>query len=94
MKKVVAYIHTNRIHWIVEELQNIGIDDISIYQRFKPLSQISRIEFLCANESEETVRTIIRTIGNEGNPTDHMLEIFDPAETQQKQIEGDYNERN
>ncbi len=77
MKKVVAYINTYRVHWIVDELQKTGIDDISIYQRFKPLSQISRIEFYCDISNLETVRTIIHNIGNNGNPSDHMIEIFD-----------------
>lgn len=80
MKKVVAYINTYRVHWIVDELQKIGIDDISIYQRFKPLSQISRIEFLCKNEDTDIVHSIIQNIGNNGNPSDHFIEIFDHSD--------------
>ncbi len=38
MKIVVAYINTVRVHWVVDELRKIGIDDISIHQRFKPMS--------------------------------------------------------
>jgi hypothetical protein len=86
MKKVVAYINTVLVHWVVDELQNIGIDDISIHQRFKPLSEISRLEFLCADENAESVRSIIHKIGNNGSLSDHLIEIFDPPNTKHQKV--------
>lgn len=77
MKKVVAYINTLRVHWVVDELLMVGIDDISVYQHFKPLSQISRLELKCDSDKVEAVNGIIRTVGTNGNVSDQLVEIYD-----------------
>lgn len=75
MKKVTAYINTVRVHWLVEELQKIGIDEIMVTEYFKPISQISRLELRCGNNWVEQVRDIVHRIGTTGNPCDHYFEV-------------------
>lgn len=47
MKKITAYVNTTRVHWLVEELQSLGVEEIEVIECFKPLSQISRFELSC-----------------------------------------------
>jgi nitrogen regulatory protein PII len=75
MKKVTAYINTVRVHWLVEELQKIGIDEIMVTEYFKPISQISRLELRCGNNWVEQVRDIVHRIGTTGNPGDHYFDV-------------------
>jgi len=75
MKKVTAYVNTVRIHWLVEELQKIGIDEIMVTEYFKPTSQISRLELKCGNNWVEQVKDIVHKIGTTGNAPDHYFEV-------------------
>ncbi len=47
MKRITAYVNTTRIHWLVEELQTKGINEIMVSEFFRPTSQISKFEFFC-----------------------------------------------
>lgn len=49
-KKITAYVNTYRIHWLIEELQNKGVNGIMVTEFFRPNSQISKDEFLCNDE--------------------------------------------
>ncbi len=75
MKKVTAYINTVRVHWLVEELQKIGIDELMVTEYFKPISQISRLELRCGNNWVEQVRDIVHRIGTSCNACDHYFEV-------------------
>ncbi len=77
MKKVIAYVNTLRVHWLVHELQKIGIDEIMVVEYFKPTSQISRLELRCGNNWVDKVRDIIHDIGTTGNACDHYFEVQD-----------------
>ncbi len=74
MKKITAYINTTRVHWLVEELQAMGIDDIMVTEYFKPLSQVSRLELLCQDTEVVKVKGIIHRVGTMGGPPpDHDI---------------------
>ncbi len=74
MKKITAYVHTTRVHWLVEELQAMGIGEIMVTEYFKPLSQISRLELLCQDNEVVTVKRIIHRVGTTGGPPpDHDI---------------------
>lgn len=77
MKRVVAYVNTLRVHWLVEELQKIGISEIMVMEYFAPLSQISRFEFLCEEAMVESMQSIVHRIGTAGNPPDHFVDVTD-----------------
>ncbi len=81
-KKIIAYVNTVRVHWLVEELQAIGIKEIMVTEFFKPQSQISRLELVCAADAVEDVRRVIHQIGTNGGWPDHYIEIkdYDPTE--------------
>lgn len=80
MKKITAYINTVRIHWLVEELESIGIMEIMVTEYFSPSSKISRMEFLSQDEDVEKARWIIHRVGTTGSAGDHSLfiEEYDP----------------
>jgi len=75
--KIVAYVNTRRVHWLVESLQMIGVNDIVVTEYFKPMSQISRFELLCDGGDTERIKEIIHRIGTTGYPGDHFLDISD-----------------
>ena len=77
MKKVIAYVNTVRVHWLVDELQKIGIDEIMVTEYFKPTSQISRLELRCGNLWVEKVRKIVHDVGTTGEAGDHYFEVKD-----------------
>ncbi|GBD87287.1 hypothetical protein BMS3Abin03_01215 [bacterium BMS3Abin03] len=77
MKKVTAYVNTIRVHWLVHELQKIGIDEIMVTEYFKPKSQISRLELKCGNIWVDQVRKIIHDVGTTGIACDHYFEVTD-----------------
>jgi nitrogen regulatory protein PII len=81
MKKITAYINTVRVHWLVEELEAMGIKEIMVTEYFSPSSKISRMELLAQDEDLSQVRDIIHRIGTTGEPGDHSLfiEEFDPT---------------
>ncbi len=81
MKKVIAYVNTVRVHWLVHELQKIGIDEIMVTEYFKPTSQISRLELRCGNNWVEQVSDIVHKIGTTGNAPDHYLEVKELDDT-------------
>ena len=77
MKKIIAYVNTLRVHWLVEELEKIGIAEIMVTEYFSPRSQISRFEFRCDGEAVEQAREIVHRIGTSGFPADHFFEVYD-----------------
>ena len=83
MKKITAYVNTVRVHWLVEELQAIGVAEIMVTEFFVPRSQISRLELVCADDAVEDVRRVIHKIGTNGGCPDHYIEVKDygPTET-------------
>ncbi len=81
MKKITAYINTMRVHWLVEELEAIGIIEIMVTEYFSPSSKISRMELLVQDSGVERVREIIHRVGTTGEEADHSLfiEEYDPT---------------
>jgi len=80
MKKITAYVNTTRVHWLVEELQTLGVQEIEVTEYFKPLSQISRFELSCNDNLVESIRSIVHKIGTCGQAADnaffvHSLEM-------------------
>lgn len=73
-KKVSAYVNTTRIHWLVEELQNVGIVEIMVTEYFRPLSQISKVEFYCDEHLINDISKIIHRVGSRGS-CDHLIDI-------------------
>jgi len=80
MKKIIAYINTVRVHWLVEELEAIGINEIMVTEYFSPSSKISRMELFAEDNLVAQVRNIIHRIGTTGEPGDHsfFIEEYDP----------------
>ena len=76
MKKITAYVNTTRVHWLVEELQTLGVQEIEVTEYFKPLSQISRFEFSCQDNLVETMRTVVHKIGTCGQSADHAFFVY------------------
>lgn len=74
IKKISAYVNTTRIHWLVEELQRLGIFEIMVTEYFRPLSQISKIEFYCRKDAIEDVTSMIHRLGSRGS-CDHLIDI-------------------
>ncbi len=77
MKKVTAYINTLRVHWLVEELQKIGIEEIKVTEYFRPTSQISLLELKCGNHWVDKVRKLVHEIGTTGIEADHYFAVQD-----------------
>ena len=75
MKRIIAYVNTMRVHWLVEELQNIGVAEIMVTEYFKSLSQASRFEFLCVDELVEKATAIVHRIGTLGSPEDTFIDV-------------------
>jgi nitrogen regulatory protein PII len=80
MKKITAYVNTVRVHWLVEELDNAGINEIMVTEYFSPSSKISRMELLAEDNVAEIVRAIIHRVGTTGESGDHayFVEEHDP----------------
>lgn len=80
MKKITAYVNTNRVHWLVEELSSAGIGEIMVTEFFSPTSVISRMELLCEDADVERIRSLIHRLGTTGSPCDHFFAVsdFDP----------------
>ncbi len=76
MKKITAYVNTTRVHWLVEELQALGVQEIEVTEYFKPLSQISRFEFSCNDNLVESIRSIVHKIGTCGYTPDHAFFVY------------------
>lgn len=76
MKKITAYVNTTRVHWLVEELQTLGIEEIMATEYFKPMSQISRLELSCEDHLVEDVRAIVHKIGSRGEAGDHAFFVY------------------
>ncbi|MHB1687388.1 MAG: hypothetical protein ACYCVH_08440 [Ignavibacteriaceae bacterium] len=70
-------VNTTRVHWLVEELQSLGIQDIIVTEHFKPLSQISRMVLVCEDDKVTAVKKIIHKIGTCGNAVDHYVFVED-----------------
>jgi nitrogen regulatory protein PII len=81
MKKIIAYVNTARVHWLVGELEAVGIKEIMVTEYFSPSSQISRLELFCQDSIVETVREIVHRVGTMGSAGDHcfFVEEFDPG---------------
>ena len=77
MKTIKAGVNTTRVHWLVEELQALGIQDINVTEHFKPLSQISEMTFVCDDYKVSDVKRVIHEIGTCGNAVDHYLFVVD-----------------
>lgn len=76
MKKITAYVNTTRVHWLVEELQTLGVEEIEVTEYFKPLSQISRFELSCDDNIVEKVRAVVHRIGTCGKSADHAFFVY------------------
>lgn len=76
MKKVTAYVNTTRVHWLVEELQALGVEEIEVTEYFKPLSQISRFELSCEDNLVEEVKAAVHRIGTSGQAADHAVFVY------------------
>ena len=77
MKKIVAYVSTLRVHWLVEELGKLGIREMVVTEYFRPLSRISRFEFICRDVQLQAVFQVIHRIGSSGTPGDHFINAQD-----------------
>lgn len=77
MKKIKAYVNTTRIHWLVEELQRLGIEEILVREYFSPSSRISCMELLTVDDMVEKVRSVIHQLGTNGEPVDYFIHIED-----------------
>lgn len=77
MKTIKAGVNTTRVHWLVEELQTLGIQDIIVTEHFKPLSQISHMMLVCDDYKVSDVKRIIHKIGTCGNAVDHYVFVED-----------------
>lgn len=75
MKRITVYVNTRRVHWLVEELQSIGVAELMVTEYFGPSSQISRFEFLCDDTAVESAKSIIYRVGTSGDPSDHYVEV-------------------
>jgi len=75
MKKITAYVNTMRVHWLVEELEAVGVTEIMVTEYFSPTSQISRMQLLCMDSRLEEVRSIIHKVGTTGSAGDHYIDV-------------------
>lgn len=76
MKKITAYVNTTRVHWLVDELQALGVEEIEVTEYFKPLSQISRFELSCNDNIVEKIRAAVHKIGTCGSSADHAFFVY------------------
>jgi len=81
MKKITAYINTVRVHWLVEELEALGITEIMVTEYFSPSSKISRMELFARDDAVELVRESVHRVGTMGAAADHcfFIEEYDPG---------------
>ncbi len=86
MKKITSYVNTMRIHWLVEKLQEIGIEEIVVTEHFKPLSQVSRMILQCKDNEVEAVREIVHRYGSTGKLPDHSIHVDDVKSRQPSQF--------
>ncbi len=77
MKTIKAGVNTTRVHWVVEKLQALGIQDITVTERFKPLSQISEMTFVCDDYVVSHIKKVIHKFGTCGNAVDHYVFVED-----------------
>ncbi len=77
MKKVIAYVNTLRVHWLIGELGSVGIKEIKVVEYFKPLSQVSRIDLLCDEEVVDRACRVIHDVGTSGGLPDHLVFVND-----------------
>lgn len=77
MKTIKAGVNTTRVHWLIEELQTLGIQDINVMEHFKPLSQISEMTFVCDDYKVSDVKRVIHRLGTCGNAADHYVFVND-----------------
>lgn len=89
MKKITAYVNTTRVHWLVEELQALGVQEIEVTEYFKPLSQISRFELSCDDNLVENVRTVVHKIGTRGQVPDHAFFVYSLEENNNGELKKD-----
>lgn len=75
MKKITAYVNPVRVHWLVEELEAIGIHEIMVTEYFSQLSRISRFIFICSDDSVKQASHLIHLIGSNGAPGDHFIDV-------------------
>lgn len=75
MKKITAYVNTLRIHWLVEELETVGVKEIMVTEYFSPTSQISRMQLLCKDDCVGRIRSIIHKLGTMGAAGDHFIDV-------------------
>lgn len=81
MQKITSYVDTTRVHWLVEELQAMGVSEIMVTEYFKPLSRVSRLEFLCQDTEVANAKRIVHRVGTAGGPPpDHDIIVshYDP----------------
>ncbi|HED06791.1 MAG TPA: hypothetical protein ENI57_01590 [Ignavibacteria bacterium] len=69
------------MHWLIEELQKIGINEIKVTQYFKSHSQISLLELKCDNNFVKEVRKLIHEVGTTGNAVDHYITVKDLSQS-------------
>ena len=77
MKRITVYVNTRRVHWLVEELQSIGVTELMVTEYFGPSSQISRFEFLCEDHAVDAAKNLVYRVGTRGDPSDHFVDIKD-----------------
>jgi nitrogen regulatory protein PII len=77
MKSVKVGVNTTRVHWVVEKLQALGIQDITVIEHFKPLSQISEMTFVCEDYIVSHIKKVIHKYGTCGNAVDHYVFVED-----------------
>jgi hypothetical protein len=80
MKRVTAYVNTQRVYRLVEELQRLGVAEIMVTEYFRPLSQVSRMQLYCEDHDVVELRKCIRRLGSTGSlpDTDVNVSDFDP----------------
>lgn len=79
MKTIKAGVNPTRVHWLVEELQTLGIQDIYVTEHFKPLAQISEMTFVCDDYIVSHIKKVIHKYGTCGNAVDHYVFVNDYA---------------
>ncbi len=77
MKTIKAGVNTTRVHRVVEKLQAVGIQDITVTEHFKPLSQISEMTFVCDDYIVSHIKKVIHKFGTCGNAVDHYVFVED-----------------
>lgn len=70
-------MNTVRVHWLVDELEAIGLREIIAAEYFTPLSQISRLALLREDNLVEDARRIVHKVGTTGTYPHHLFEVSD-----------------